>query len=135
MNECIFCKIVNGERKANIIYEDELVLGFMDINPINEGHILLIPKQHKLDLDELTTEESNRIMEVSKLMVKVLKNKYPLDGYSMMQNGGAFNDIGHYHLHIFPRYKNDGFGWNFGKVKNMDLKKVGQEIASEINRV
>lgn len=113
MEECIFCKIVKGDIKANIIYEDDLIIGFLDIEPINEGHLLLIPKKHRLDLDELSEEETIRIMEVSKLMVKRLKSEFKPDGYSIMQNGGEFNDIGHYHMHVFPRYKNDGFGWTY----------------------
>lgn len=133
MGNCIFCEIVQGKLDANIIYEDDLILAFMDIDPINIGHILLVTKVHKLDVDELTEEEFKRIMDVSKLLVRVIKNKFNLDGYSIMQNGGMFNDIGHYHLHVFPRYRNDGFGWTYGEIEEHDIKEIGEELASYLS--
>lgn len=132
MGECIFCDIVNGELSANIVYEDDLVVAFMDIEPINIGHVLLVTKEHRLDVDELTEEESQRIMKISRILVKVIKSKFSIDGYSIMQNGGIFNDIGHYHLHVFPRYKNDGFGWTYGDIEEHDIKEVGRELANGI---
>lgn len=67
-------------------------------------------------------------MRVSKKIVAVLKDIYQPDGYSIMQNGGEFNDVGHYHLHIFPRYAEDGFGWTYGSEE----KDVNSEIAKRI---
>ncbi|MGO1368817.1 MAG: HIT family protein [Senegalia sp. (in: firmicutes)] len=128
MRDCIFCKIIEGEIKSNIIYEDELVVVFLDIDPINKGHLLIVPKNHKLDLDELSIEESTRIMDISKIMVKLLKKEFNLDGYSIMQNGGEFNDIGHFHLHVFPRYKNDGFGWTSNKIKQHNLSDINKQL-------
>lgn len=115
--ECIFChkeKIV-----TDIVYEDELVLAFLDMEPINEGHILLIPKKHYLDVDEIPDEVLSHLMIISKKIVSALKEIYCPDGYSIMQNGGKFNDVGHYHLHIFPRYKRDVFGWTYGENKKV----------------
>lgn len=132
MNSCIFCNIINGTQEATVIYEDELIIGFMDIEPINEGHVLLVTKAHKLDLDELTIEEMNRLMIISQIIVKVLKESYKPNGYSIMQNGGEFNDIGHYHLHIFPRYQNDGFNWTFGDTKKHNIDTTGKFIELKI---
>lgn len=112
MENCIFCNKEN--LSAGIVYEDEYVMAFMDIEPINEGHVLLITKEHYLDVDEIPDELLAHLMSVSKKIVAALKKTYHADGYSIMQNGGKFNDIGHYHLHIFPRYENDGFGWTYG---------------------
>ena len=67
-------------------------------------------------------------MIVSKKIVSALKDIYKSNGYSIMQNGGKFNDVGHYHLHIFPRYQGDGFGWTYGEEK----KNVNKEIAEKI---
>lgn len=124
MEDCIFC---HKEKLAtDIIYEDELALAFMDMAPINEGHVLLIPKEHYLDADEMPDELLTHLMRVSKKLVAAIKKVYAPDGYSIMQNGGAFNDIGHYHMHIFPRYHGDGFGWTFGegeKLVNSDIAK------------
>ncbi|MBE6836876.1 MAG: HIT family protein [Ruminococcus sp.] len=107
--DCIFC---HKERlETDIVYEDDLVMAFMDMNPINEGHILLTTKKHYLDVDEIPNETLSHLMIISKKIVSEMKEKYKPDGYSIMQNGGKFNDVGHYHLHIFPRYNGDGFGW------------------------
>lgn len=126
MENCIFCNKEN--LSAGIVYEDEYVMAFMDIEPINEGHVLLITKEHYLDVDEIPDELLAHLMSVSKKIVAALKKTYHADGYSIMQNGGKFNDIGHYHLHIFPRYENDGFGWTYGD----EPKAVSSEIAKTI---
>ena len=103
-------------------------MAFMDMDPINEGHILLVPKEHYLDVDEIPDETLSHLMIVSKKVVSALKEIYKPNGYSIMQNGGEFNDVGHYHLHIFPRYIGDGFGWTYGE----DAKNVNAEIAKRI---
>ncbi len=135
MCNCIFCSIVSGAQEASIIYEDELIMGFMDIEPINEGHVLLITKTHKLDLDELTVEELNRLMSVSQIIVRVLKENYKPNGYTIMQNGGEFNDIGHYHLHIFPRYQNDGFNWTFSETREHNIYSIGKVIELKVKEI
>ena len=126
MMECVFCH--KEKLVTDIVYEDDMVMAFMDMDPINEGHVLLIPKKHYLDVDEMPDEILTHLMLVSKKIVAVLKEIYKPDGYSIMQNGGEFNDVGHYHLHIFPRYKEDGFGWTYGE----DAKAVNAEIAGRI---
>ncbi|MGL5352873.1 MAG: HIT family protein, partial [Clostridium sp.] len=93
--------------------------------------VLIIPKDHYLDADEIEAEILSRVMALSKKIVRIIKEKYSPDGYSIMQNGGEFNDIGHYHLHIFPRYKGDGFGWTFSDIKH----NFSQEIASEFKDI
>ena len=135
MKECIFCRIIQGESKADIVYEDDLLVCFMDIDPISRGHVLIVPKKHRLDLDELTGEEAGRVMEVSRRLVKVLKERYKPEGYSIMQNGGEFNDIGHYHMHIFPRYAAADFGWISAPVKKHDIEAAGREIAREMKGI
>ena len=128
---CIFCKITNKEIESNIVHESNNIIAFLDNDPINEGHILIVPKKHYLDIEELPAEILNEIMELSQRIVKVLKKIYNPNGYSIMQNGGEFNDIGHFHLHIFPRYQNDGFGW----ISNENKIIVSKEIANKIKRL
>ena len=123
---CVFCS--RDKLVTDFVYEDESVMAFMDMDPINEGHILLVPKEHYLDVDEIPDETLSRLMIVSKKIVSALKTVYKPDGYSIMQNGGAFNDVGHYHMHIFPRYSGDGFGWTYGE----EIKDVNAEIAERI---
>lgn len=73
-------------------------------------------------------------MLVSQKIVSALKEKYHSDGYSIMQNGGVFNEVGHYHLHIFPRYKNDGFSWKFSDKKYDCSNKVSTSIQEFIKK-
>ena len=128
MCECVFCH--KEQIITDFVYEDELVMAFMDMEPINEGHVLLVPKQHYLDADEIPDELLVHLMIVSKKIVAALKEIYHPDGYSIMQNGGEFNDVGHYHMHIFPRYAGDGFGWTYGSEE----KNVNSEIAERIRK-
>ncbi|GLI57630.1 HIT family protein [Propionigenium maris DSM 9537] len=135
MEECVFCRIVKGEHRATIVYEDDLVVSFMDIDPISRGHLLIVTREHRGDLDELTSEESRRVMEISKRLLKILKERYNPMGYSIMQNGGDFNDIGHYHMHLFPRYAAGDFGWVSKEVEGHDIEEEGRKIAGGLDRV
>lgn len=129
---CIFCDIANKKLKSYIVYEDTLCMAFLDNDPINEGHILLIPMEHYLDVDDLSEELLNHIMKISQKIVKTIKKIYNCDGYTIMQNGGMFNDIGHYHLHIFPRYKSDGFGW-ISSSRFKARQKTADKIKLQVN--
>ena len=79
--------------------------------PISEGHTLIVPREHYLDTEELNNETRLEIMNAVALLSTVIKKLYKPDGISVMQNGGYFNDVNHYHMHVFPRYKSDGFNW------------------------
>jgi len=135
MDECVFCEISKKKLPAEIIYEDDLIMCIMDCDPVNDGHVLLITRAHRLDIDELTDEESNRIMKVSKIIYKVLKETYDFDGYTIMQNGGMFNDVGHYHMHFFPRYKNDGFKWIWPDIKPKNIAEEGKILRTKIDKI
>lgn len=134
MNEsCLFCQIARRERPAYVVFENDLLIGVLDHDPINEGHVLLIPKRHYLEVDELPADLLNEMMRAAQMVVKALRHCFATDGYSIMQNGGVFNDIGHYHLHIFPRHIGDGFGWTDGGDKTgFYSEKTAQKIASSL---
>ena len=133
---CVFCDIVNKKNDSYVVYENKIVMAILDIDPINEGHILLITKKHYLDLDEIPEDEVTEIFNCAKKIVKALKKVYKLNGYSIMQNGGAFNDIGHFHLHIFPRFYYDGFSYEYSdneySVSIEVCNKIKKEIEQEI---
>ena len=126
MKNCPFCDRKNIT--TDIVYEDEKVFAFYDIDPINEGHVLLVPKEHYLDADELPDELLSHIAIVSKKIITSLKKMYSPDGYTVMQNGGKFNDVGHYHIHIFPRFDHDGFGWTYGEAAELPNKETTEKI-------
>ena len=129
---CVFCDIAAKKTDTYTVYENDRIMAFLDYEPINEGHILLIPKKHYLDVDELPKELLAEIMETSQKLVSAVREVYKPAGYSIMQNGGAFNDIGHYHLHIFPRYTGDGFGWTSSDQTYECSQDVADRIAKEI---
>lgn len=132
--KCIFCSIVRREIDSYIVYEDELVLAFLDNDPINNGHVLIIPQKHKFDMDDLSENELHRISKVSNLIVKAIKSEFEIDGYSIMHNGGDFNDIGHFHMHVFPRYKNDGFGWMDNEIVEENKELITQKLKMSITK-
>jgi len=135
-NTCLGCQLANHEIETNTIYENELVTCILDISPLNEGHILILPKKHYHDVDDLDENTANEIMKTSRLLARLLKSYFQPDGITIIQNNGKFNDLTHYHMHVFPRYDSDGFGW----VEPMDttnakerLKETSAKLVELIN--
>ncbi|MBW1889563.1 MAG: HIT family protein [Deltaproteobacteria bacterium] len=105
MDDCIFCKIVKGEVPSFKVYEDDRVYAFADINPISEGHTLIIPKAHAENLGEISDEDLVAIHRVSKKMYHAMQKTLGAGGIALVQaNGRAVNQVVmHYHLHLIPR--------------------------------
>lgn len=114
-DSCRFCGLANKLIPCNIVFEDENISCFLDIDPINKGHVLIVPKRHYVELVDVDGDTCNSISVASKIIYEAINEIYKPDGISIMQNGGIFNDVGHYHIHVFPRYKGDGFGWTYPK--------------------
>lgn len=110
-NTCIACAIASGQSPAHIIHQNDRIICFLDHAPINPGHILICPREHLADLTDLPDDLLVEIATTAKAMARLLKDKRGCDGVSLLQNNGAFNDLGHFHLHVFPRHVGDGFGW------------------------
>lgn len=109
---CVFCRIVRGEAEASLIHEDELVLAFLDLNPVTPGHSLVIPKRHAVSLNELTPDELGRVMEVARqLLTRLRAGAVRCEGVNLFLADGeaAGQEIFHVHLHVFPRFPGDGF--------------------------
>ena len=107
--ECIGCKLANKMEPVHVVFEDEYICCFLDHEPFNEGHVLILPKKHIHDADELDQQTANSIMNASILISKAIKSLFKPDGITICQNGGIFNEITHYHMHVVPRYKNQSF--------------------------
>ena len=132
--ECPFCKIIEKQAEAHVIYESENIIAFLDIDPINEGHVLIVPKLHEASIDNIPINVITEIMETAQNVVNALKEVYHIEGYSIMQNGGEFCDFGHGHFHVFPRYKNDGFGWMYPEGPFEYSEEVAQKIRKVMNQ-
>lgn len=104
MNECIFCKIMNGEIPSKVVYEDDKVKAIMDINPVVDGHVLVIPKEHVTDYTEMNDELICHISKVAKDLGKRIMTKLNSKGLTMTVNYGDAQEVKHYHLHLLPDY-------------------------------
>ena len=110
MSDCIFCKIANGEISSNTIYEDDDFRVILDLGPATKGHALVLPKKHYADLFEIPEETVAGAAKVAKKVAGIMKEKLGCDGLNLVQNNGetAGQTVMHFHLHIIPRYKDDG---------------------------
>lgn len=112
MKRCIFCDIVSGKADASIVYEDDVCIAFMDIQPITTGHVLVIPREHATNLSELSAETGGHIFRVAQQVAAALRES-PIhcEGANLFLADGAAagQDVFHVHLHVIPRYAGDGF--------------------------
>lgn len=108
--DCIFCKIVNGEIPGEKVYEDEEVVGIMDINPANKGHALVLPREHYETYTDLPDELAGKIAKVTKKVANGVLKATGVEGYNILNNNHkvAGQLVGHVHFHVIPRYENDG---------------------------
>ena len=104
---CIFCKIVRKQAPASIIYEDETVIVFLDIRPLNIGHTLVIPKKHYVDIFDIPENQLSQVHKVAKRVSVAVKKATNADGISIIQQNGkaAAQDIFHLHVHVVPRFE------------------------------
>lgn len=106
-NDCLFCKIVSGDIPSYKIYEDEIVIAFLDINPDSNGHTLIIPKKHYLDMNDIPLDTLTHIFKVAKELKNKLDKKLNTEGLTFIQNNGDIQEVKHFHLHLKPYYKNN----------------------------
>lgn len=125
MKDCIFCKIISGEIPCMKIYEDDLVLAYLDIAPDSDGHTLIISKKHYKDIFDIPSETLLHIYDVSKVLMKKLEEKLGCDGFSLLQNNGSVQEVKHYHLHIKPYYNDKK---SIELIKHKELIKDPKEM-------
>lgn len=127
-DNCIFCKIANGEIPSATIYEDENFRAILDLGPASKGHALLLPKEHYADLFALPDETAEKVLPVAKKIVSRMKDVLGCDGYNLVQNNGecAGQTVFHFHMHMIPRYKDDkvGLGWKMGELSDADRDEI-----------
>lgn len=125
---CIFCKIANGEIPSATLYEDEDFRVILDLGPASKGHALILPKKHYPNLYELPDEVAEKVIKLAKKMVTRMTKALGCDGFNVVQNNGtaAGQTVFHFHMHLIPRYENDnaGFGWNIGELSDADKEEI-----------
>lgn len=106
MDNCVFCKIINGEIPSFTIYEDNEFKVILDLSPATTGHALLIPKEHSATLTDLSDEKASKILIVAKKVINAMKKVHGFSNYNLIQNNGrlAGQTVEHFHLHLIPRY-------------------------------
>jgi len=125
--DCIFCKIINGEIPSYTIYEDEIVKVFLDVKPINNGHSLVIPKKHYTNINDIDLETLTHIQKTAKELFTKYKQNLNCDGITLCQNNEYGQEVKHYHLHIIPRYENDGIEIK-SNLKKLDPKEIYEKL-------
>lgn len=127
-NNCIFCKIAAGEIPSKTIYEDDKFRVILDLGPATKGHALILPKNHYANLYELPEEKAGDVMKLAKKMATVMTEKLGCQGFNLMQNNGetAGQTVFHFHMHLIPRYENDGqeINWKPGSPTQEELEEI-----------
>jgi histidine triad (HIT) family protein len=129
---CVFCKIARKIAPASIVYEDETVIAFLDIRPLNMGHTLVIPKDHYVDIFDILETSLSHVFEISKKVSRAVKTATGSDGISIIQQNGraAGQDIFHLHVHVVPRFegrKLPHFSY-LKEVKRSELDVMAEKI-------
>ncbi len=133
MSDCIFCKIVAGEIPSHKVYEDEAVLAFLDIHPVNPGHTLVIPKAHHSDLLDTPPDLLSKLMQAIVKIAPIITKVVAAAGFNLGVNNGAAAGqiIFHTHFHIMPRFSSDGHKlWRGKELGREELRRIATNIMS-----
>ena len=132
MEDCLFCKIIKGEVPSKTVYEDELVKEFLDINPSNNGDLLVVPKKHYENIFDVDDEIITHTLKITReSLYPLLKEKLNCDGLTIVENNEYGQDIKHFHIHLTPRYKEDCLLHKFNKDILKDLDDVFKTLTEE----
>ena len=127
-DNCIFCKLANGVFPTNSIYEDDEFNVILDLSPATKGHALILPKDHYKNLYEIPDETAAKAMKLAKKMAVKMTEKLQADGFNLVQNNNevAGQTVFHFHMHLIPRYNDDGqtINWIPGKPSEEELSEV-----------
>lgn len=132
---CIFCKIANGEIPSKTLYEDEECRVILDLGPATKGHALILAKNHYANLYELPEETASHVMLLAKKMAARMTDKLHCDGFNLLQNNGeiAGQTIFHFHMHLIPRYEDDGqkISMKPGEPSQEELEEIKNQIVGD----
>jgi len=139
-DDCVFCKILSGELEVSMIYQDDCCSAFLDHQPINPGHALVVPNRHASNLAALDEDEGAQMFRVARRLAGALRNsEVKCEGVniSLADGEAAGQEVFHVHLHVFPRYVGDGFKVRFGphyanKPERQELNEIADWIRNEM---
>ena len=130
--DCIFCKLANGDIPVDALYEDDTVKAIFDVNPASRGHVLIIPKKHVANIYELDEALAGHIFTVAVKLAKAMDKTLNYDGLNIVQNNGeiAGQTVFHFHMHLIPRYEGDTVNvkWEPGQVTAGDIEELKSMI-------
>jgi histidine triad (HIT) family protein len=136
MTECVFCKIRDGQIPSMKVYEDERTLVIMDINPLTAGHCLVLTKTHAPTIWESSVDDLQAAMTTAKKVAAGLREAVKPDGLNVLQANGAaaFQSVPHFHLHLIPRWNNDGkgFDWKLVPGDRAKIIAVGETLRNAL---
>lgn len=136
MDGCVFCKIIDGELPSMKVDEDDSTLTFMDIHPLSSGHCLVVPKHHAATIFEADVRDLEAIMATAKRVALAIQQALRPDGLNLLQANGAaaFQSVPHFHLHLIPRWTDDGkgFDWKMVPGNREVIMKMGERIRSAL---
>ena len=136
MDDCLFCKIIKGEIPSSKLYETENVLAFLDIAPVHKGHALVVPKKHFMDILDIDEKDLAEVAKAVKKVALAVKKATNADGLTVTSNNkkSAGQVIMHYHIHIIPRFENDGLKlWPQGKYEENEMDEYKKKIEAFLN--
>lgn len=135
-DNCIFCKLANGEIPTKTLFEDGEFRVILDAGPLTRGHALILPKKHAGNLFELEEETAGKAYQLAKRLGEKMMKALGADGMNILQNNGsaAGQSVFHFHMHLIPRYENDGvrLGMEGGSEPEYSLDEVVEEIKREL---
>lgn len=133
-DDCIFCKIANGEIPTNTVFEDDEFRVFMDVAPATKGHALVVPKNHYADIYEIEPETLGKAVKIAQKVIKHATKVLGCNGYNLMQNNGEVSGqtVFHFHIHLIPRYENmdntNLLSWKPGTSTSEELKELCESL-------
>lgn len=133
-DDCIFCKIANGEIPTNTVFEDDDFRVFMDVAPATKGHALVVPKNHYADIYEIEPETLGKAVKIAQKVIKHATKVLGCNGYNLMQNNGEVSGqtVFHFHIHLIPRYENmdntNLLSWKPGTSTSEELKELCESL-------
>lgn len=136
MTNCVFCEILSGSQPCSLVYQDQVCTAFLDIQPVNPGHVLVIPNQHASNLSELNEDTGAHLFKVAQHLAAALRKSPVLcEGINLFLADGAAagQEVFHVHLHVLPRFRGDGFGFKLGlnyfnRPTRLELDRIAETI-------